>query len=68
MARRRVKAESRRARAPKVRTIILLIYMPKLLQLTFEFSNQLCTVWSGGGGGGRRLKMARGAAKVACGK
>lgn len=67
MARRRVKAESRRARAPKVRTIILLIYMPKLLQLTFEFSNQLCTVWSCGGGGGR-LKMARGAAKVACGK
>lgn len=36
----------------KVRTIILLIYMPKLLQLTFEFSNKMlpkfaCCTWPG---------------------
>jgi len=54
------------ARAPKVRTIILLIYMPKLLQLTFEFSNELWMVKKEKGEGGG-LKMARGAAKVACG-
>jgi len=54
------------ARAPKVRTIILLIYMPKLLQLTFEFSNELWMVKKEKGEGGIP-KMARGAAKVACG-
>lgn len=43
----------------KVRTIILLIYMPKLLQLTFEFSNKMlpkfaCCTWPG-----RQLRKGR---------
>lgn len=51
----------------KVRTIILLIYMPKLLQLTFEFSNKMlpkfaCCTWPGRqqGRGGEEVEACAG--------